>query len=140
MRKPQSPDALTLTLRWVPRRVAGGGCGSSNTNGATRNVDDVAGSSQRGALVTGTPIAPPAFGSVTTIASGAGAEPLAGCESGPHQLRHHKLSSAASPGRNERRALVPPWLGRHGQPGVVGEQGDDGVDVARLDGVGETAG
>lgn len=36
-------------------------------------------------------------------------------------------------------ALVFVGLGRHGQPGVVGQQGDDGVDVARLEGVREAA-
>ncbi|SLI89609.1 Uncharacterised protein [Mycobacteroides abscessus subsp. abscessus] len=36
--------------------------------------------------------------------------------------------------------MVFVWGGRHGQPGVVGEQGDDGRDVARGERFGETGG
>jgi hypothetical protein len=36
-------------------------------------------------------------------------------------------------------ALVLVGLGRHSHPGVVGEQGDDGVDVAAFVGGGEAA-
>jgi hypothetical protein len=35
------------------------------------------------------------------------------------------------------RALVLVGLGGHGEPGVVGQEGDDAVDVAALDGGGE---
>jgi hypothetical protein len=43
----------------------------------------------------------------------------------------------AEEGGDGRQALVLVRLGWHGEPGIAGEQGEDGVDVAIFDGGGE---
>ena len=50
-----------------------------------------------------------------------------------------QLLSPAQEGGNRPVDLVLEWLGRHREQCVVGEQGDEVVDVAALDGIGETS-
>src|SRR4051812_23844766 len=68
------------------------------------------------------------------------AECWLGVRASRHEERRAAPHRAVAQERADRhRPLILVGLGRHRQPGVVGEQGDDGVDVARLDRVGEAA-
>ena len=62
-----------------------------------------------------------------------------GVRAGRHdaQSRPAQLSALTEEGGDRVVALVLERLGRHRQHGIVGQQGDDVVDVTALDRVGE---